>query len=159
MKDAQNVIRKSKKVNKSPGAPKAIIDWKKVDDLLIAGCSGAEIAAYIGVAACTVYDRCMTDNKMPFAEYSQQKYAKGESLLRAHQYYKALGKTKDGDNTLLIWLGKNRLGQVETPSDTQVNSDLSKNFDALMTMITKGQSVSKSDLNSAEISNIKETKS
>jgi len=95
------------------GQPKAIIDWKKVDDLLISGCSGREIASYLGLNPHTIYDRCLSDNGIAFAEYSQQKSAKGEAILKAHQFAKALGKTKDGDNALLIWLGKQRLGQRE----------------------------------------------
>lgn len=102
------------------GQPKAIIDWKKVDDLLVAGCSGREIAAQLGIYHGTLYDRCLTDNEIPFAEYSQQKYAKGDAYIRAAQFAKALGRNKDADNTMLIWLGKQRLGQTEK-QEGQVN--------------------------------------
>jgi hypothetical protein len=95
------------------GRPPSKIDWKKVDSLLVAGCSGAEIAAYLGVQPQTIYDRCLAEKKILFSRYSQEKQAKGDSILRAHQYAKALGKTTEGDNTLLIWLGKNRLRQKE----------------------------------------------
>lgn len=104
-----NVMEKSN----NSGRPKADIDWKKVDELLISGCSGAEIAGYFGLNPATLYDRCQTDNKKMFSEYSQEKTAKGDSILRAHQYAKALGLTEKGDNTLLIWLGKCRLKQRE----------------------------------------------
>lgn len=104
------------------GQPKAIIDWKKVDDLLIAGCSGREIAGQLGIYHGTLYDRCFTDNGIQFSEYSQQKYSKGDALLRATQFAKALGKNKDADNTMLIWLGKQRLKQRE-PKNIE-NEDL-----------------------------------
>ena len=113
------------------GQPKAIIDWKKVDDLLVSGCSGREIASYLGIYHGTLYDRCLSDNGIAFAEYSQQKSAKGEAILRAHQFAKALGKTTEGDNTLLIWLGKQRLGQKENvdiqtaPNDKSINELIS----------------------------------
>lgn len=101
------------------GGPKVHIDWKKVDDLLVAGCSGTRIAAAIGINRYTLYDRCVTDKGIPWDQYSQQMQAKGESILEAHQFAKALGLTDKGDNTLLIWLGKTRLKQrdvnVEAP--------------------------------------------
>lgn len=112
------------------GRPEAIIDWKKVDDLLISGCSGAQIAGYFGLNPATIYDRCNKDHGIPFSEYSQQKYSKGETILKAHQFAKAIGKTKDGDNTLLIWLGKQRLGQKE-PDKTLEKGDIANIVEAV----------------------------
>ncbi len=99
------------------GRPRAEIDWKVVDDLLISGCSGREVAAYIGLNPQTIYENCVHKFGISFSEYSTQKYSKGDSILRAQQYAKALGKTDKGDNTLLIWLGKNRLKQRERDTD------------------------------------------
>lgn len=106
------------------GQPKADIDWKKVDDLLIAGCMGTGIAAYIGISPETLYDRCLIDKGKLFSRYSQEKKEKGDEILRAHQYAKAIGLTDKGDNTLLIWLGKTRLKQrevIEEKSDVTVS--------------------------------------
>lgn len=103
------------------GRPQAEINWDKVKSLLEAGCSGREIAGNIGISAHTLYDRCMTDNNIEFSKFSQQFHAKGESRLLAHQYAKALGLTTEGDNTLLIWLGKVRLKQKEnSPIDDKL---------------------------------------
>ncbi len=110
------------------GRPLADIDWKKVDDLLVAGCSGIEIASYFGLHKQTIYERCEKDHGISFTEYSSQKYAKGDSIIRAHQFAKAIGKTTEGDNTLLIWLGKNRLKQRDIqesglpPGDNNLNT-------------------------------------
>lgn len=135
--------------------PQADLDWKKIDDLLISGCSGREIAAYLGLNPHTVYDRCLADHGIMFDAYSQQKRAKGDSILRAHQFAKALGKTTEGDNTLLIWLGKNRLKQAESPSELTVNDGTLAQFNELMTQISSLQSARKSD----EINNSAEHKS
>lgn len=97
------------------GRPKADLNWEEINQLLVAGCSGVEIAGYCGVDPATIYDRCEKDNNKPFSAYSQEMKAKGQSILRAHQYAKALGKTDKGDNTLLIWLGKQRLDQKDKP--------------------------------------------
>jgi hypothetical protein len=99
--------------------PLAIIDWTEVDNLLMAGCSGKEIAGHIGINCNTLYERCTKDKDIPFGEYSQQKYAKGESLIKAKQFQKALGECLDGDNTLLIWLGKVRCEQRESKEETR----------------------------------------
>lgn len=99
--------------------PEILIDWKKVDDLLIAGCMGTEIAGYIGISANTLYDRVQDKYNCSFSQYSQEKKSKGESILRAHQYAKALGLTDKGDNTLLIWLGKQRLNQRDHKEESK----------------------------------------
>ncbi len=126
------------------GRPKAYIDWKKVDELLMAGCSGAEVAAYFGVNPATLYDRCQTDNKRMFSDYSQEKCSKGESILRAHQYAKSLGLTDKGDNTLLIWLGKTRLKQKEHTEEI-ISREVESKFEALMKQMKETQALSIED--------------
>lgn len=106
------------------------IDMKKVDDLLLAGCKGSEVAAYFGVYPDTLYRRIEREKGMNFAAYAAAKRQKGESLLRAQQYAKALGVTKEGDNMMLIWLGKNRLDQTDnvkqdaSPQDSNIQQTI-----------------------------------
>ena len=89
------------------------IDFEVVDSLLEAGCSGEEIASHFGIHADTLYNRVNNNFGKMWTAYSAEKKIKGCNLLRAKQYAKALGRCEDGDNTLLIWLGKTRLKQVE----------------------------------------------
>ena len=89
--------------------PKVDIDWKKVDKLLEADCEGTEIAAYLGIVPNTLYRRCEADHKISFSKYLQEKKAKGNSLLKVKQFDAAM----TGDKTMMIWLGKQRLGQSE----------------------------------------------
>ena len=42
---------------------KVKIDWKQVENLLMAGCSGVEIAASLGIHENTLYKRCKDDLK------------------------------------------------------------------------------------------------
>lgn len=91
------------------GRPKAIIDWKKVDQMLQAACTGPEIAAALGYHPDTLYNVCKRDHKTDFSAYSQAKRAHGDLLLKTAQFKKAM----DGDNTMQIWLGKQRLGQSD----------------------------------------------
>jgi hypothetical protein len=101
--------KKDKKKYRNGGRKYKFIDWDKVDRFLEAGCSGVEIAAYIGVFYSTLYDRCVIDKNMSWTEYSQNKKAKGESMLRAKQFEIAM----KGDKAMLVWLGKNRLNQSD----------------------------------------------
>lgn len=89
--------------------PEKPIDWKLVDQLLMADCKGTEIAPHFDMHVNTFYDKVAEHYKMSFTEYSCLKRRQGDALLRAKQYEKALAK----DNTMMIWLGKNRLGQKE----------------------------------------------
>jgi hypothetical protein len=98
------------------GRPEKFIDWDRVDQLLMAGCTGIEIAPHFDMHYETFYDRVKEKYKVGFTEYCSLKRQQGESLLREKQYLKALGYTDTGDNTLLIWLGKTRLKQREEDS-------------------------------------------
>lgn len=92
-----------------PGRPKAVIDWQTVGKLLEAGCAGTDIASQLGISATTLQRRCRAENNVSFAAFSQQKRMSGDNLLRAAQYKAAM----EGNTTMLIWLGKQRLGQSD----------------------------------------------
>ncbi len=103
------------------------IDWNKVDELLISGCTIVDIAGHFGCDRDTLYKRFEKEFGTSLSAHSQEKKRKGDNLLRAHQYKKALGLTDKGDNTLLIWLGKCRLKQKEhdetQDTETITNTD------------------------------------
>lgn len=112
------------------------VDWKLVDTLLISGCNGTEIAAHFNMHHDTFYRKIEEEYKTSFTAYSQIKRQEGDSLLRHAQFQKAVqGK----DNTMLIWLGKNRLKQSENP-DTVVNEDYRALFEAFMSQLGASQS-------------------
>ncbi|MDN3507096.1 MAG: hypothetical protein P0S96_07700 [Simkaniaceae bacterium] len=103
-----------------PGRPKLSIDWGEVDKYLQAGCSGAQVAAVIGVSADTLYRRCQTEQGASFSAILQEKRANGDAYLQLKQFSLAI----QGDRGLLIWLGKQRLGQKDRPEEalTQIPS-------------------------------------
>jgi len=111
--------RRPKTVRKNPGHPIIPIDWDELDPYLEAGCTGVEIAGYIGCSANTIYDRCLEEKGICFSQYAAQKRSRGDARIRQKQYFKAVnGK---GDNTMLLWLGKQRLGQSEDPQKTDMD--------------------------------------
>lgn len=102
--------------------PKADIDWKRVDELLKAQCGGVGIAGILGIHPDTLYLACQEKFKMGFSDYSAQKKSEGKELLRDKQFKLAL----EGDKSMLIWLGKQYLGQKDkndvTSDDKPLNS-------------------------------------
>src|ERR1700687_4170081 len=108
--------------------PKKVIDWKRVDKLLSSGCLGTEVAAYFGIHSDTFYNRFQDEFGMGFSEYMQQKRSHGDALLREKQYDKAM----EGENMMLIWLGKNRLNQTDSQTNVSVSPDTVKSFNSIM---------------------------
>jgi hypothetical protein len=105
------------------GRKKVNIEWKTVENLLMSYCSGVEIAAHLGIHENTLYNRCKIDKKMDFVAFSQEKKAKGDSLLKAKQFESAV---TDKSIPMQIWLGKQRLGQKDkSETDIKIN-DLRK---------------------------------
>ncbi len=85
------------KIKFKPGRPAKVIDWQLVDNLLMAGCSGKEIAGNFGIIPDTLYDNVAARYNVSFTEYQQSMRAKGLGLLRAKSFDKAF----KGDNTQL----------------------------------------------------------
>jgi hypothetical protein len=80
-----------------------------VDRMLIAGCYGSSIAEKMSMHPDTLYIRCELEKGMGFTAYAQKKLEVGNDILRQVQFSKAC----KGDNPMLIWLGKNRMGQTD----------------------------------------------
>lgn len=85
------------------------IDWDEFEKLCIIQATEEEIAAWFNMSADLVNDRVKEKYGCTFSELSRQKRGKGKISLRRKQFQKALA----GDTTLLIWLGKNMLGQSD----------------------------------------------
>ena len=104
----KKVVKKKAKKN---GRPETPIDWKQVENLLMAGCLGTEVAASIGISEDTLYRRVVKELKYEsFTAYAVNFRQKGDSLLKAKQFESAI---KDKNIPMQIWLGKNRLNQTD----------------------------------------------
>lgn len=125
--------RAPKKIRRPVSRPQIPIDWTLVDKYLEAGCTGTEIASVIGCCRDTLYDRCWTDKGVLFSEYTAKKRATGDAIIRAKQFAYAM-TGKNGNLGMLIWLGKNRLGQKDDPiADVAFNGRLGKLLDGVKT--------------------------
>ena len=106
------------------GRPRAKIDPDAVLVLARIHCTQAEIAAVLGCSVDTLARR--------FADTIKKGQDEGKASLRRMQYKAA----SDGNPTMLIWLGKQLLGQHEP---TQEFRDLSGMTDADLEVLAAGR--------------------
>lgn len=111
------------------------IDWEIVDGLLEAGNDGVRVAANLGMSPETLYRKCKNEKNISFESYAAQKRARGDSLLAAKQYTIAM----KGNVSMLIWLGKNRLGQKDK-QDIEVLTELASGLNDLLATVAKNNS-------------------
>ena len=98
----------NKGVNKG-GRPKFVIDYKKLDAMCAIQCTGEECAAILDVSYEHLNNQLKKDGKGGFLDYFKQKSANGKMSLRRKQFDLA----SSGNPTMLIWLGKQWLSQVD----------------------------------------------
>ena len=72
-----------------------------IEELAKIGCSGDEIGRKLGVTGKTIRNR--------FSDLLEKGESEGNAQLKKAQFDSALG----GNVSMLIWLGKNRLGQSD----------------------------------------------
>ena len=95
--------------------PKKEIDSEKVEQLSSFGCTNTEIASFFNVSERTI--------RRSYAEYLTKGRDKGKIRLRQMQWKAA----EKGNVTMLIWLGKQVLGQTDQP--TMLQDELAEGFD------------------------------
>ena len=97
-------------VAKNPGGrPKKEINWEEFDKLCFMQGTLSEIAGFFGVSEDTIENRCKKEKKMGFSEYYKKMSAGGKISLRRKQMQIAMA----GNVTMLIWCGKQFLGQKD----------------------------------------------
>lgn len=102
-----------------------------MDSLCQIMCTQEEIGHIIDCDVETLQAACRRDKKMDFSAYYKKKSAPGKMSLRRKQFEMAL---VHGNITMLIWLGKQQLGQSEKIENTEEGgaalADLIKAMDA-----------------------------
>lgn len=91
------------------GRPRKVIDLALVEKLAQIHASQEEIAATLGVSVGYVSEHLKDGADPAFAAAHARGWSNGRLNLRRRQLEKAMG----GDSTMLIWLGKNMLGQAD----------------------------------------------
>lgn len=91
--------------NNPNGRPAIVIDIEVMKRAASIGCNNEEIAALLGIGRATFYLHLERDPALQ--ETLNEAAASGKATLRRLQWQRAAS----GDSTMLIWLGKNMLGQ------------------------------------------------
>jgi len=88
--------------------PKAKLDLKQIEAAASIGCTREEIAVIVGVSAKTILRR----------EEAKEAIANGQARMRASLRRLQWTKAKEGNVTMMIWLGKQILGQKDRVEET-----------------------------------------
>jgi hypothetical protein len=110
------------------GRPKIQINWEEFDKLCSIHCTQLELAAWFKCTVDTIENTVKREKGMIFSEYYAQKSSPGKISLRRKQWELAL----KGDKTMIIWLGKQHLGQADKAESKNEHSG-----DASLTMVLK----------------------
>ena len=107
------------------GRPKLEVDYEELRKLGELQCTYAEIASFLGCCVETVRDKMRNDED--FSASLLRGYEQGKMSLRRYQWRSA----QKGNVKMLIWLGKQYLGQRDIPKEEENNQALDKLVDAL----------------------------
>jgi hypothetical protein len=91
------------------GRPRIEIDWAEFDKLCAIHCTLREIAGWFDCSEDTIELRVKEKYGVTFTEHYSKRNSAGKVSLRRKQYQVAMG----GNTALLIWLGKQYLGQTD----------------------------------------------
>lgn len=111
------------------GRPHKQISKRQFEELCKIQCTEVEICSVLDVDVKTLDDWCSREYGSPFSIVFRQKREGGKTSLRRAQW---LAATQDRNSTMLIWLGKQRLGQKEPESRTKITLK-SDPYDSLTT--------------------------
>lgn len=91
------------------GRPKIDINFEELEKLCGLQCTLIEIASFFGCSEDTIERRIKEEYDTTFADYYKNNSAYGRISLRRAQYKAAI----DGNTSMLIWMGKQLLGQSD----------------------------------------------
>jgi hypothetical protein len=101
------------------GRPKIDIDWDEFDKLCNLQCTLVEIAGWFDCSEDTIERRVKETHGVTFAEHYAKKSSRGKIAIRRKQMQVA----QSGNPVMLIWLGKQYLGQKDK-SDEEMNTPI-----------------------------------
>lgn len=107
------------------GRPKKELDQKQFEALCSIWCTEEEICSLLGTTDKTLNKWCKRIYNMDFSECYKKYSDGGKMSLRRKQKEVAL----KGNVSMLIWLGKNILGQSENPETSNDQEDTQSYFE------------------------------
>jgi hypothetical protein len=113
-------------INKG-GRPRKVLDYDTLDRLCAIQCTGEEIAAVLDMDYDTLNKALLREQGIGFSDYFQKKSGPGKASLRRRQFELAA----NGNTTMLVWLGKQYLGQTDK-TDIAIDEDRVDKLDVLL---------------------------
>jgi hypothetical protein len=101
------IVRRNGPLPGEGGAPSKIIDAEVAKRAASIGCTHDEIAALLGISRTSLHNAYASDPAL--RDDIEQGRNQGRATLRRHQWQQAVA----GNPTMLIWLGKQLLGQKD----------------------------------------------
>ena len=99
-------------------------DYEVIDRMLRKHCSGAEIAATIGMSKAALYVRVEKEKGMKFGAYMQQVRSEGRAVLRERMFDMAVpDQVEKSSVPLAIFLSKQYLGFSDAPVPQNENAE------------------------------------
>lgn len=111
-------------MSKAIGRPEKEIKWDVLDGILQFGATLIDCSEILGHAEDTIQRRIKKDFKMTFSEYRHRKMARMRMKLLQKQYDVAI----NGNVTMLIWLGKQHLGQSDKTEIHESSQSFNLNY-------------------------------
>ncbi len=105
------------------GRPRKEFNWEEFDKLCGIHATQREVADWFEMSEDTVDRRIKEQFGMTFADYVKQRQAPGKISLRRKQYEMAM----NGNVTMLIWLGKQYLGQADKQEQAVTHTGITLN--------------------------------
>lgn len=121
-----------------PGLQKAEIDWEEFEQLCSFHCTRTEIADFFKIHPETLSNHIKKHYGATFNEVWEEKSSRGKRNVRKKQYAVAMS----GNIAMLIWLGKQWLGQSEK---TEVTSGKGFKFELAYSLPKKEDEDTPSD--------------
>jgi len=112
------------------GRPRAEINWEMLEKLCAIQCTGEECASVLGISYDALVAAIKRKGYESFPDYFKRYSASGKASLRRQQFRVA----EKGNATMLIWLGKQYLGQRDYK--VEIDEETSP-LDALVEELTR----------------------
>lgn len=119
------------------GRPEIFLDMDQIRSYMQAGCSAPSIAGFLKIDRKTLYKKVEEKWGKSFGECLDDFKDEGRDLLKFAQFKKAL----DGNVPLLIWLGKQLLGQRENHQEMTISKENKENIERLLAALAPKASV------------------
>lgn len=107
-------VKPSKK--RKAGRPPIEIDMSQLEAFCQVLCTQEEIALFLGCSISTIIRRVKEATGVNFERFYKKHSSGGKMSLRRAQYKAAIG----GNSAMLIWLGKQDLGQRDKPKGEEI---------------------------------------